>query len=154
MPLHMCIYIYIYTYHQFSVFSAAQATKDWVDETEGPGSKEILDDGTLQAHATPAMQADFLGCRLGTRLCLSSVLMEEKGPAKTRILITSTLVVICVFLLVFGGTTQCMLRCLNIRMGEDCQGQQGATSRCLRVAEASCVLWTLRARGVSVMVTG
>ncbi|CAE7838953.1 Slc9a8 [Symbiodinium sp. CCMP2592] len=48
---------------------------DWVDETEGPGSKEIL--------------------------------------------ITSTLVVICVFLLAFGGTTQCMLRCLNIRMGED-----------------------------------
>ncbi|CAE7564401.1 Slc9a8, partial [Symbiodinium pilosum] len=44
---------------------------------------------------------------------------EIEGPGTKEILITSTLVVICVFLLFFGGTTQCMLRCLKIRMGED-----------------------------------
>ncbi|CAE7551588.1 Slc9a8 [Symbiodinium natans] len=44
---------------------------------------------------------------------------ELEGPGTKEILITSTLVVICVFLLAFGGTTQGMLRCLKIRMGED-----------------------------------
>jgi len=44
---------------------------------------------------------------------------ELHGPGTKETLITSTLVVICIFLLAFGGTTQCLLRCLSIRMGED-----------------------------------
>eukprot|EP00434_Breviolum_minutum_P019046 symbB.v1.2.016791.t1/scaffold1270.1/size227213/3 len=44
---------------------------------------------------------------------------ELEGAGTKETLVTSTLVVICVFLLTFGGTTQLMLHCLGIRTGED-----------------------------------
>lgn len=44
---------------------------------------------------------------------------EIEGVGTKEMLVTSTLVVICAFLIIFGGTTQLMLSCLSIRTGED-----------------------------------
>jgi len=71
---------------------------------------------------------------------------ELEGTGTKETLVTSTLVVICVFLLTFGGTTQLMLHCLGIRTGEDApedylSGHMLSCSKtCATVLDKNC-LW-------------
>ncbi|CAK9053868.1 unnamed protein product [Durusdinium trenchii] len=69
----------------------------------------------------------FMMWHAGLRGAIALVLCWELGPwvdetegqGTKETLVTSTLVVICVFLLIFGGTTQCLLSSLSIRMGDE-----------------------------------
>mmetsp|Transcript_59425 Transcript_59425/g.96125 ORF Transcript_59425/g.96125 Transcript_59425/m.96125 type:complete len:508 (+) Transcript_59425:1-1524(+) len=63
------------------------------------------------------------GLRGGIALVLCLELgdwVDEAGGAGTKqVLINTTIVVICVFLLVLGGSTECCLKMLGISMGQD-----------------------------------
>ena len=90
----------------------------WVDELEGEGTKEML--VTSACGRKWALFHVFLAAeRLFLAFSWPFVGRTSALTCCSGVICLGTLVVICVFLLVFGGTTQWLLRALAIRMGED-----------------------------------